>query len=122
MPRPDVPVVVDSRSDLWAAVAEGVVCSSDLSPSMRLRASVVCRGLYLGTTLSYRSKTSQFEIPNPFLDQDGFAIRAGHHCTQPLHDVLGAAGSARASLYIYNTHEEVDAFVDALGSTLLLLS
>ena len=57
-----------------------------------------------------------------FLDQDGFAIRAGHHCTQPLHDVLGAAGSARASLYIYNTHEEVDAFVDALGSTLLLLS
>ena len=39
MPRPDVPVVVDSRSDLWAAVAEGVVCSSDLSPSMRLRAS-----------------------------------------------------------------------------------
>ena len=53
-------------------------------------------------------------------DQDGFAIRAGQHCTQPLHDVLGAAGSARASLYIYNTHEEVDAFVDALGSTLLL--
>jgi len=39
MPRSDVPVLVDSRKNLWAAVAEGVICSSDLSPSMRLRAS-----------------------------------------------------------------------------------
>jgi len=53
-----------------------------------------------------------------FLDQDGFAIRAGHHCTQPLHREFGAAGSARASLYVYNTVEEIDAFIDALRSTL----
>jgi len=53
-----------------------------------------------------------------FLDQDGVAVRAGHHCTQPLHRELGISHSARASLYIYNTEEEVDAFVEALGATL----
>jgi cysteine desulfurase/selenocysteine lyase len=44
----------------------------------------------------------------------GVAIRAGDHCTQPLHDELGAAASARASFYLYNTREEVDALVDAV--------
>ncbi|WP_435360054.1 aminotransferase class V-fold PLP-dependent enzyme [Haloarchaeobius sp. DFWS5] len=45
----------------------------------------------------------------------GVAIRAGDHCTQPLHDKLGVAASARASFYIYNTRDEVDALIDALG-------
>ncbi len=44
------------------------------------------------------------------------AIRAGDHCTQPLHDKLGKTASARASFYIYNTREEVDALVDALDA------
>ena len=57
-----------------------------------------------------------------FLDQEGIAIRAGHHCTQPLHDVLGAAGSARASLYVYNTREEVDALCAAIRETVELLT
>ncbi len=48
------------------------------------------------------------------LNDYGVAIRAGDHCTQPLHDKLGAAASARASFYIYNTREEVDALVDAV--------
>ena len=48
----------------------------------------------------------------------GVAIRAGHHCTQPLHAELGCAGSARASLYIYNTREEVDALCDELRATI----
>jgi len=52
-----------------------------------------------------------------FLDQDGIAIRAGHHCTQPLHTALGAAGSARASLYIYNTRDEVDTLIAAIAET-----
>ncbi len=42
------------------------------------------------------------------------AIRAGDHCTQPLHDKLGVAASARASFYVYNTFEEVDALLEAL--------
>jgi cysteine desulfurase/selenocysteine lyase len=48
------------------------------------------------------------------LDQAGVAIRAGHHCTQPLHRCVGAQSTARASLYFYNTREEVDSFIAAL--------
>jgi cysteine desulfurase/selenocysteine lyase len=48
------------------------------------------------------------------LNRRGIAIRAGDHCTQPLHDVLDVAGSARASFYVYNTREEVDALLAAL--------
>ncbi|MFB6243445.1 MAG: aminotransferase class V-fold PLP-dependent enzyme [Halobaculum sp.] len=48
------------------------------------------------------------------LNEYGVAIRAGDHCTQPLHDELGAPASARASFYIYNTREEIDALVDAV--------
>lgn len=49
------------------------------------------------------------------LDQQGIAIRAGHHCAQPLMRELGVVATARASFYIYNTKEEVDALVDGLG-------
>lgn len=52
------------------------------------------------------------------LDNEGIAIRSGHHCTQPLHRILGAAGSARASLYFYNTREEIDTFIVALKDTI----
>jgi cysteine desulfurase / selenocysteine lyase len=48
------------------------------------------------------------------LDQSGIAIRAGHHCTQPLHRYLKAQSTARASLYFYNTRSEIDAFVASL--------
>ncbi|MDQ2055412.1 MULTISPECIES: bifunctional cysteine desulfurase/selenocysteine lyase SufS [Halobellus] len=48
------------------------------------------------------------------LNDHGVAIRAGDHCTQPLHDKLGVPASTRASFYIYNTKEEIDALVDAV--------
>ena len=48
------------------------------------------------------------------LDQAGIAIRAGHHCTQPLHRHLKAQSTARASLYFYNTREEIDVFIASL--------
>jgi len=51
------------------------------------------------------------------LNEFAVAVRAGDHCTQPLHDSLGVAASARASFYIYNTREEVDQLVDALQET-----
>ncbi|MFK8182490.1 MAG: SufS family cysteine desulfurase [Phormidesmis sp.] len=53
-----------------------------------------------------------------FLDQSGIAIRSGHHCTQPLHKQLGVNSTARASLYFYNTPDEIDAFVKALKETI----
>ena len=50
------------------------------------------------------------------LDQEGIAIRAGHHCAQPLMRRLGVVATARASMYVYNSREEIDALVDALGA------
>ncbi|EAF4678375.1 cysteine desulfurase [Listeria monocytogenes] len=51
------------------------------------------------------------------LDEDGVAIRAGHHCAQPLMKWLDASSTARASFYIYNTKEEIDALIDGLKLT-----
>ncbi|MDR7476031.1 MAG: aminotransferase class V-fold PLP-dependent enzyme, partial [Armatimonadota bacterium] len=48
------------------------------------------------------------------LDQEGIAVRAGHHCAQPLHRRLGLAASTRASLYLYNTPGDIDALTRGL--------
>jgi cysteine desulfurase/selenocysteine lyase len=50
------------------------------------------------------------------LNDHGVAIRAGDHCTQPLHDKLGVPASTRASFYVYNTREEIDALIEAVDS------
>jgi cysteine desulfurase/selenocysteine lyase len=52
------------------------------------------------------------------LDHEGIAIRSGHHCTQPLHRLFNASGSARASLYFYNTRQEIERFIEALKDTI----
>ena len=49
-----------------------------------------------------------------FLDRQGVAVRAGHHCAMPLHEYLGIPNSCRASFYLYNTEQEVRLFVDAV--------
>jgi cysteine desulfurase/selenocysteine lyase len=49
------------------------------------------------------------------LDQEGVAIRTGHHCTQPLMERMSVPATARASLALYNTKEEIDALVGALA-------
>lgn len=51
------------------------------------------------------------------LDAEGVAVRAGHHCAQPLMKWLEVTATARASFYLYNTEEDVDAFVNALIKT-----
>jgi len=48
------------------------------------------------------------------LDIDGVAVRAGHHCAMPLHDRYGLVATARASFYLYNTHDDVDKLIDGL--------
>ncbi len=77
--------------------------------------------LYGPSDLSRRSGVASFNLSDihphdigTVLDRHGVAIRAGHHCTQPLMRKLGITGTARASFYIYNTLEEVDILVDAL--------
>lgn len=69
-----------------------------------------------------RGGAISFEIPGihahdvaTILDQYGIAVRAGHHCAKPLMRHLGLTATARASFYIYNTPEDVDELVNALG-------
>ena len=49
------------------------------------------------------------------LDERGIAVRAGHHCAWPLHRALGIQASTRASFYLYNTRDEVDALAEGIG-------
>jgi len=75
----------------------------------------------LGPTPEHRASLVSFTLRQPhphdvaqLLDQQGIAVRAGHHCTQPLHDRLGITASTRASFYLYNTPAEVDLLVDTV--------
>jgi len=56
------------------------------------------------------------------LDEDGIAIRSGHHCAQPLMRHLNILGACRASLYLYNTPEEIDHFITSLHGVLKIFS
>lgn len=77
-------------------------------------------------TTSGRAALCSFTVENvhptdiaTFLDQQhGVAVRSGHHCAQPLHHYLGTNASCRASLYFYNTKDEVDAFIKGLEDTI----
>jgi cysteine desulfurase/selenocysteine lyase len=79
-------------------------------------------GITIHGPTAERTGIASFTLPDvhahdisQLLDEDGIAIRSGHHCTQPLMRCLGVAATARASFYLYNTEEEVDALVEALA-------
>ena len=55
------------------------------------------------------------------VDREGVAIRTGHHCAQPVMDRFGIPATARASFAMYNTVEDIDALVAALGRAQALL-
>ncbi|MFZ5980079.1 MAG: cysteine desulfurase [Candidatus Zixiibacteriota bacterium] len=67
-----------------------------------------------GGAISFTDKDLHPHDISTFLDSKGIAIRAGHHCAQPLMRVMGKIATARASLYIYNDESDVDALCDAL--------
>ena len=77
--------------------------------------AVVSSGL-----VAFNCKTVHATDLSFFLDQEGVAVRTGHHCTQPLHAALGAAGSVRASLYFYNNQEDIDTFIVKLKDTIAM--
>jgi cysteine desulfurase / selenocysteine lyase len=52
------------------------------------------------------------------LDQDGIAVRAGHHCAQPTMDRFGVSATVRPSMAVYNTHGDIDALVRAVRRAL----
>ena len=57
-----------------------------------------------------------------FADQQGVALRGGHHCNQPLMRRFGVPGTTRASFYFYNTKEEIDRMIDILGDAVRFFS
>jgi len=64
--------------------------------------------------VSFNLESVHAHDTSEILNEFAVAIRAGDHCTQPLHDKLGVAASARASFYVYNTEAEVDKLVEAV--------
>jgi cysteine desulfurase/selenocysteine lyase len=77
--------------------------------------------VYGPADLAQRGGTVSFNVADvhphdvgTIVDREGVAVRAGHHCCQPLMRRLDVAATARASVYLYNTHEEIDALGAAL--------
>ncbi len=67
-----------------------------------------------GGVLSFAFRNIHPHDVSQVLDQRNVCVRAGHHCAKPLMRVLGANATARASLYLYNDHSDIDALADAL--------
>lgn len=75
---------------------------------------IVGNAAHKASVLSFVMDAAHPHDIGQMLDGEGIAVRAGHHCTQPLMERLGVPATARASLAFYNTHEELDALGRAL--------
>ena len=80
------------------------------------KAGVISFNLYNGAELVH-----PFDV-GTLLDQQGVAVRTGHHCAEPLIDELGVPGTVRASFGLYNNKEDVDAFIVTLQKAQMILS
>jgi len=67
-----------------------------------------------GTAISFTVEGVHPHDVSQVLDEHGVAVRAGHHCAWPLHRALGVQASTRASFYLYNTQEEVEALAEGI--------
>lgn len=83
----------------------------------------------MGEKAAHRGGVVSFTLPGihphdvaQILDQNGIAIRAGHHCAMPLHDKFGISASSRASFYLYNTEEEINHLVVSLQKVVKMFS
>ena len=68
-----------------------------------------------GSVMSFTIKGIHPHDIATILDEDGVAIRAGHHCCQILHDKLGIPASARASIGVYNTKDDLDQLNESIN-------
>ena len=93
--------------------------ASSLRQINRLRIHGTAEGK--GSVLSFSVEGAHPHDIAQILDKFGVAIRAGHHCAQPLMSHLGVSATARASFGLYNTMEEVDVFVESLEKSLRML-
>lgn len=74
-----------------------------------------------GAILSFETDGMHAHDVATILDREGVAVRAGHHCAQPLMERFGVASTSRASFAMYNTRADVDALVDALAKARKIL-
>ena len=94
-----------------------------LLPNVRVYAA----GLPKAGAVSFNVYREDGALVHPFdvgvlLDRQGVAVRTGHHCAEPLIDYLGVPGTVRTSVAMYNTKEDIDAFVAALKKAIMMLS
>ena len=80
------------------------------------KAGVISFNVYNGNELIH-----PFDI-GTLLDQQGIAVRTGHHCAEPLIDEMGIPGTVRVSFGLYNNTSDIDAFIAALKKAILMLS
>ena len=93
-----------------------------LLPNLRVYAA----GLPKAGAVSFNVYREDGVLIHPFdvgvlLDRQGVAVRTGHHCAEPLIDYLQVPGTVRASVAMYNTKEDIDAFVAALKKAIMML-
>ena len=69
-----------------------------------------------GSVMSFTIKGIHPHDIATILDEDGVAIRAGHHCCQILHDKIGISATARASIGVYNSKEDIDILCNAINN------
>ena len=91
---------------------EGVRIYADGQPT----AGVISFNVYNGDQLIH-----PFDI-GTLLDQQGVAVRTGHHCAEPLIDTIGVPGTVRVSFGLYNDKNDIDAFIAALKKAITILS
>ena len=93
-----------------------------LLPNLRVYAA----GLPKAGAVSFNVYREDGVLIHPFdvgvlLDRQGVAVRTGHHCAEPLIDYLQVPGTVRASVGLYNTQEDIDAFMAALKKAIMML-
>ena len=93
-----------------------------LLPNLRVYAA----GLPKAGAVSFNVYREDGVLIHPFdvgvlLDRQGVAVRTGHHCAEPLIDYLQVPGTVRASVALYNTQEDIDAFMTALKKAIMML-
>ena len=91
------------------------------------KAGVISFNVYNSQKSKVESQKPSEGLIHPFdigtlLDQQGVAVRTGHHCAEPLIDELGVPGTVRVSFGLYNDKGDVDAFIAALKKAIMMLS
>jgi cysteine desulfurase/selenocysteine lyase len=102
----DWDAVAKHEADLLAYATEGV----SSIPGVRL----VGTAAHKASVVAFVMEGAHPHDIGTVLDQEGVAIRTGHHCTQPVMDFFGVPATARASMAFYNTRDDVDRLVAAL--------